>query len=112
MTTSKANKADNEIPAAPQRDAATEAKIQFQRELKQKGNDCLQSNNKKGFEDAHAIYTQALEEGEFDGELTSQIYSNRSHVSLMLRKNVEAVDDARKAIKANPKNVKPYWYFF
>merc|ERR1712196_188589 len=27
----------------------------------------------------------------------------------MLRNNVDAVDDARKAIKANPRNIKPYW---
>eukprot|EP00400_MALV-I_sp_L67-5_P000689 gene689-734_t len=86
-----------------------EAKIALQRSLKQKGNDCLQANNVKGFKEACEIYTQALDEGEHDLELTSQLLSNRSHVNLMLRKNVEAVDDARNAIRANPRNIKPYW---
>ncbi len=37
------------------------SQIQLQRELKQKGNDCLQNNNKKSFEDAGDFYTQALD---------------------------------------------------
>jgi len=112
MTSSKAVDKNDELPVDMQpvkKDAGTEAKLALQKTLKQKGNDCLQANNVKGFKEAHDIYTQAIEEGELDGELQSQLYSNRSHVNLMLRKNVEAVDDARKAIKANPRNIKPYW---
>jgi len=87
----------------------TKDKIELQQSLKQKGNDCLQSNKKSGFLDDLGFYTQAIEVGEFDKELASQLYSNRAHVHLMLGKNVEAVDDCRKGITANPDNVKCYW---
>ncbi|CAE7615728.1 ttc4 [Symbiodinium necroappetens] len=44
-----------------------------------------------------------------DPKLNAQLYSNRAHVRLLLRQFVEAVDDCRRAIEQDPKNIKAYW---
>lgn len=95
--------------AAPAAATDIKEKIEMQKTLKQRGNECLQTNKKSGFQDALGFYTQALEIGSFDNELNSQVYSNRAHVNLMLNNFVEAVDDCRKGITANAANVKCYW---
>ncbi|CAJ1337100.1 unnamed protein product [Effrenium voratum] len=69
---------------------------------------------KRGFStevdaDHSNIYREGLEVRCSDPVLNAQLYSNRAHVRLLLRQFVEAVDDCRKAIEQDPKNIKAYW---
>ncbi|CAJ1447451.1 unnamed protein product [Effrenium voratum] len=57
----------------------------------------------------HLPLIRGLEVRCSDPVLNAQLYSNRAHVRLLLRQFVEAVDDCRKAIEQDPKNIKAYW---
>lgn len=77
--------------------------------FKKKGNERLKDNTKSGAREALELFTSGLEVRCSDPVLNAQLYSNRAHVRLLLRQFVEAVDDCRKAIERDPKNIKAYW---
>lgn len=76
---------------------------------KKRGNDRLKDGTKSAAKEALDHFTDGLEVKCSDGVLNAQLYSNRAHVRIMLRQFVEAVDDCRKAIELDPKNLKSYW---
>jgi len=77
---------------------------------KKLGNDKLKEGNKTGYISAVECYTRGIAAcGSDASKLRSQLHSNRAHVNILLRKFVDAVDDCRKAIAADPTNIKPYW---
>mmetsp|Transcript_14803 Transcript_14803/g.40923 ORF Transcript_14803/g.40923 Transcript_14803/m.40923 type:complete len:370 (-) Transcript_14803:131-1240(-) len=76
---------------------------------KKRGNERLKSNTKSAAREALECFTSGLEVRCSDRVLNSQLYSNRAHVRMLLRRFVEAVDDCRKAIELDTKNVKAYW---
>lgn len=97
-------------PEAPAADAATLAAAKANAEaLKKKGNDCLKNSTKSAMKEAVECYTAGLEARCEDNVLNAQLFSNRAHAQILLRLFVEAVDDCRKAIKLDPKNMKAYW---
>lgn len=77
--------------------------------FKKKGNERLKDNTKSAAREALEFFTSGLEVRCSDPVLNVQLYSNRAHVRLLLRQFVEAVDDCRKAIERDPKNIKAYW---
>jgi chaperonin cofactor prefoldin len=77
--------------------------------LKKRGNECLKTNTKSSAREAMELFTAGLEVRCDDRVLTAQLHSNRAHVRILLRQFVEAVDDCRKAIETDPKNMKAYW---
>jgi len=77
--------------------------------FKKKGNERLKDNTKSAAREALEFFTSGLEVRCSDPVLNAQLYSNRAHVRLLLRQFVEAVDDCRKAIERDPKNIKAYW---
>eukprot|EP00931_Biecheleriopsis_adriatica_P039871 TRINITY_DN22802_c0_g1_i1.p1 TRINITY_DN22802_c0_g1~~TRINITY_DN22802_c0_g1_i1.p1 ORF type:complete len:375 (-),score=110.85 TRINITY_DN22802_c0_g1_i1:58-1086(-) len=77
--------------------------------FKKKGNEALKAGTKTGAREALDFFTTGLEVRCSDPVLNAQLYSNRAHVRMLLRQFVEAVDDCRKAIAADPKNIKAYW---
>mmetsp|Transcript_35663 Transcript_35663/g.82873 ORF Transcript_35663/g.82873 Transcript_35663/m.82873 type:complete len:355 (-) Transcript_35663:136-1200(-) len=76
---------------------------------KKRGNERLKSNTKSAAREALESFTSGLEVRCSDVVLNAQLYSNRAHVRMLLRQFVEAVDDCRKAIELDPRNVKAYW---
>merc|ERR1712072_375912 len=76
---------------------------------KKRGNDRLKDNTKAAAKEALECFTAGLEVRCEDRVLNAQLYSNRAHVRILLRQFVEAVDDCRKAIEIDPKNMKAYW---
>jgi len=77
--------------------------------LKKRGNDCLKTNTKSAAKDACEFYTAGLEVRCDDRVLVAQLFSNRAHAQILLKMFVEAVDDCRKAIEIDPKNMKAYF---
>jgi len=77
--------------------------------FKKKGNDRLKDNTKSAAREALELFTSGLEVRCSDPKLNAQLFSNRAHVRLLLRQFVEAVDDCRRAIEQDPKNIKAYW---
>ncbi|CAE7352404.1 ttc4 [Symbiodinium pilosum] len=77
--------------------------------FKKKGNERLKDNTKSAAREALEFFTSGLEVRCSDPKLNAQLFSNRAHVRLLLRQFVEAVDDCRKAIDRDPKNIKAYW---
>eukprot|EP00927_Polykrikos_kofoidii_P059563 TRINITY_DN54711_c0_g1_i1.p1 TRINITY_DN54711_c0_g1~~TRINITY_DN54711_c0_g1_i1.p1 ORF type:complete len:339 (-),score=101.37 TRINITY_DN54711_c0_g1_i1:79-1095(-) len=99
-------------PTAAPADAAAEsvAKARASAEAyKKKGNEKLKTSTKSAAMDAMECFTLGLEVRCSDNVLNAQLYSNRAHVRMLLRQFVEAVDDCRKAIELDPKNMKAYW---
>lgn len=77
--------------------------------LKKRGNECLKSNTKSAAREALEFFTAGLEVHCEDRVLNAQLFGNRAHVRILLRQYVEAVDDCRKAIELDPKNMKSYF---
>ena len=80
-------------------------------QLKAAGNKALQGGDSR---EAVKLYTQGIEAASavkdiVAGTLLSQLYSNRAAVNLTLSKFMEVVDDCRRAISADPTNVKAYY---
>eukprot|EP00928_Gymnodinium_smaydae_P073546 TRINITY_DN56734_c0_g1_i1.p1 TRINITY_DN56734_c0_g1~~TRINITY_DN56734_c0_g1_i1.p1 ORF type:complete len:318 (+),score=104.92 TRINITY_DN56734_c0_g1_i1:72-1025(+) len=97
-------------PAAAAPDAAEAAQAREKADaLKRKGNEALKGGTKSAAKEAFEFFTAGLEAGCSDAVLIGQLYSNRAHVRILLRQFVEAVDDCRKAIASDPKNLKAYW---
>jgi len=88
--------------------AAAEARARAEA-LKKKGNERLKESTKSGAREALDFFTDGIEIRCSDPVLNGQLYSNRAHVRMLLRQFVEAVDDCRKAIESDPKNIKAYW---
>lgn len=95
--------------SAPADPAALAAARSNAEALKKKGNDCLKANTKSAMKEAIECYTAGLEEKCDDAVLNAQLFGNRAHAHILLRQFVEAVDDCRKALKLDPKNMKAYW---
>lgn len=77
--------------------------------LKKRGNDKLKDGTKTAAKEALELFSTGLEVRCNDPVLNAQLHSNRAHVRMLLRQFVEAVDDCRKAIEFDPKNIKAYW---
>mmetsp|Transcript_57768 Transcript_57768/g.151924 ORF Transcript_57768/g.151924 Transcript_57768/m.151924 type:complete len:332 (+) Transcript_57768:80-1075(+) len=77
--------------------------------LKKLGNEALKAGTKSAAREALEAFTSGIEVRCNDLVLNAQLYGNRAHVQIMLRNFVEAVDDCRKAIESDPKNLKSYW---
>jgi chaperonin cofactor prefoldin len=77
--------------------------------LKKRGNDKLKDGTKTAARDALELFSAGLEVRCNDPVLNAQLHSNRAHVRMLLRQFVEAVDDCRKAIEFDSKNIKAYW---
>jgi chaperonin cofactor prefoldin len=90
------------------RDEAAEARTRAEG-LKKRGNDCLKNNTKSAAQEAVECYTAGLEVRCEDHVLNGQLYSNRAHAQILLRQFVEAVDDCRKAIECDARNMKSYF---
>eukprot|EP00913_Durusdinium_trenchii_P009378 g8814.t1 len=69
----------------------------------------IMDNTKSGAREALELFTSGLEVRCSDPVLNAQLYSNRAHVRLLLRQFLLEVDDCRKAIERDPKNIKAYW---
>mmetsp|Transcript_39591 Transcript_39591/g.93287 ORF Transcript_39591/g.93287 Transcript_39591/m.93287 type:complete len:342 (+) Transcript_39591:95-1120(+) len=89
-------------------DAASAARAKAEA-LKKKGNELLKEQKKSSAKEALESFTAGIQVGCSDAVLNGQLYSNRAHVRMLLRQFVEAVDDCRKAIECDPKNLKAYW---
>jgi chaperonin cofactor prefoldin len=100
--------AEGKAEAAASNDEAGEARTRAEG-LKKRGNDCLKNNTRSAARDAAECYTAGLEVRCEDRILNAQLYSNRAHARILLRQYVEAVDDCRKAIEIDPRNMKAYW---
>mmetsp|Transcript_98006 Transcript_98006/g.211265 ORF Transcript_98006/g.211265 Transcript_98006/m.211265 type:complete len:337 (-) Transcript_98006:33-1043(-) len=94
--------------AAPQADPVAEARARAEA-LKKLGNEALKAGTKSAAREAQEAFTSGIEVKCTDPVLNAQLYGNRAHVRIMLRQFVEAVDDCRKAIELDPKNLKSYW---
>lgn len=95
-------------PPAQSADEAAERKARADG-LKKRGNECLKNNTKSAAREAMEFFTAGLEVHCEDRVLNAQFFSNRAHVRILLKQFVEAVDDCRKAIDIDPKNMKAYW---
>lgn len=94
----------------PDGEAAAAAELQASAEgFKKRGNERLKENTKSAAREALELFTSGLEVRCSDHVLNAQLHSNRAHVRMLLRQFVEAVDDCRKAIDCDPKNIKAYW---
>eukprot|EP00448_Togula_jolla_P022279 CAMPEP_0170586598 /NCGR_PEP_ID=MMETSP0224-20130122/9830_1 /TAXON_ID=285029 /ORGANISM="Togula jolla, Strain CCCM 725" /LENGTH=360 /DNA_ID=CAMNT_0010910155 /DNA_START=6 /DNA_END=1088 /DNA_ORIENTATION=+ len=76
---------------------------------KKKGNERLKDGTKSAAREAMECFTLGIEVRCNDAVLNGQLYSNRAHVRILLRQFVEAVDDCRRAIEYDPRNMKAYW---
>jgi len=95
---------------AEEAEKASAAELRSRAEAhKLKGNEKLKANTKTAAREALECFTTGLEVRCSDNVLNAQLYSNRAHVRILLRQWVEAVDDCRKAIDSDPKNMKAYW---
>jgi len=77
--------------------------------FKKKGNDRLKDGTKSAAREALEFFTMGLEVRCSDTVLNSQLFGNRAHTRMMLRQFVEAVDDCRKALELDSKNIKNYF---
>eukprot|EP00747_Dinoflagellata_sp_TGD_P168715 gnl/TRDRNA2_/TRDRNA2_195771_c0_seq1.p1 gnl/TRDRNA2_/TRDRNA2_195771_c0~~gnl/TRDRNA2_/TRDRNA2_195771_c0_seq1.p1 ORF type:complete len:367 (-),score=128.96 gnl/TRDRNA2_/TRDRNA2_195771_c0_seq1:75-1175(-) len=90
--------------------AAAAAELRAKAEaFKLQGNERLKGNTKSSAREALDCFTRGLEVHCSDLVLNAQLHSNRAHVRILLRQFVEAVDDCRKAIELDPKNLKSYF---
>jgi chaperonin cofactor prefoldin len=89
-------------------DEAAQARVRADG-LKKRGNESLKANTKSAAREALECYTAGLEVACDDRVLNAQLLSNRAHARILLKQYVEAVDDCRKAIEMDPKNMKAYW---
>jgi len=76
---------------------------------KLQGNRRLKDGGKMATKEALECFTAGLEVMCNDDILNAQLYSNRAHARMLLRQFVDAVDDCRKAIGLDPRNLKAYW---
>lgn len=97
-------------PAEGAADAVDAAELRAKAEAcKKQGNERLKTNTKTAAREALDCFTRGIELHCSDLVLNAQLYSNRAHVRMLLRQFVEVVDDCRKAIELDPKNIKAYW---
>ena len=79
-------------------------------ELKRKGNDALKyKQNKLYVRKAVQQYTLALLETFEDAKLRAVIHGNRAHAALLLGNDGKALEDAKKCVALDPKNVKGWF---
>lgn len=107
-----ATSAPIDVPQQPEAedDAAAAAELRASAEgFKKRGNERLKENTKSAAREALELFTSGVEVRCSDHVLNAQLHSNRAHVRMLLRQFVEAVDDCRKAIASDPKNIKAYW---
>uniref|UniRef100_A0A0G4GEH0 Uncharacterized protein n=1 Tax=Chromera velia CCMP2878 TaxID=1169474 RepID=A0A0G4GEH0_9ALVE len=99
----KGNEGDDETQAA--------SRLKIAQEHKAKGNEEFQKGTKASLEAAVGLYTRALDLLQSDGDInmSASLFANRAAALLKLNKLTEAVDDCRRAISLDPKNIKPYW---
>ncbi|KAJ8558201.1 hypothetical protein K7X08_004967 [Anisodus acutangulus] len=74
-------------------------------QLKEKGNEYVKMG-KKHYSDAIDCYTRAINQNALSDAEQSILYSNRTHVNLLLGNYRRALQDAEGATKLNPSNVK------
>ncbi|CAI0386284.1 unnamed protein product [Linum tenue] len=77
-------------------------------ELKEQGNQYVKMGNKH-YSEAINCYTRAINQQALTDSETSLLYSNRSHVNLLLGNYRRAITDAEEAIKLCPSNVKAFY---
>ncbi|XP_026457902.1 tetratricopeptide repeat protein 4 homolog isoform X1 [Papaver somniferum] len=77
-------------------------------ELKDKGNEYVKMG-KKHYSDAIDCYTRAINQKALTDSDTSIVFSNRSHVNLLLGNYRRALNDAEEGIKLSPSNVKAHY---
>ncbi|CAL1357113.1 unnamed protein product [Linum trigynum] len=77
-------------------------------ELKEQGNQYVKMG-KKHYSEAINCYTRAINQQALTDSETSLLYSNRSHVNLLLGNYRRAIMDAEEAIKLCPSNVKAFY---
>jgi len=94
--------------AAPTDDEAEQLRVRADAH-KRRGNERLKDGTKSAAKEALQCFTDGLEMRCSDPVLNAQLYGNRAHVRILLQQFVEAVDDCRRAIEADPKNMKAYW---
>lgn len=79
-------------------------------ELKRKGNDALKyKQNKLYVRKAVQQYTLALLETFEDTKLRAVIHGNRAHAALLLGNDGKALEDAKKCVALDPRNVKGWF---
>eukprot|EP00386_Alphamonas_edax_P016319 GDKI01049824.1.p1 GENE.GDKI01049824.1~~GDKI01049824.1.p1 ORF type:complete len:324 (+),score=115.17 GDKI01049824.1:47-1018(+) len=76
--------------------------------FKDRGNDAFKKG-KAGYDDAIRYYTRGLEVQCADRKLNSVLFSNRAAVRLNMQQYTEAVDDCRKALGLDDKNIKAFY---
>lgn len=76
--------------------------------LKDQGNEFL-ARGKQFYKHALECYTKALAEKVNDPIRTSVYYSNRAAVNLEMGNYARTIDDCKKAIESNPKNLKAFF---
>eukprot|EP00029_Vermamoeba_vermiformis_P007757 TRINITY_DN3444_c0_g1_i1.p1 TRINITY_DN3444_c0_g1~~TRINITY_DN3444_c0_g1_i1.p1 ORF type:complete len:413 (-),score=112.01 TRINITY_DN3444_c0_g1_i1:9-1247(-) len=76
--------------------------------FKEQGNACLQ-RGPKYYKDAAEYYTKAIDQKIQDAVKNSILYANRAQANLLLKNYGKTIEDAKKAIELNPKNVKAYY---
>ncbi|KFK42755.1 hypothetical protein AALP_AA1G035400 [Arabis alpina] len=74
-------------------------------EFKEQGNECVRKG-KKHYSEAIDCYTKAINQGVLSDSETSILFSNRSHVNLLLGNYRRALTDAEEAIRLSPENIK------
>mmetsp|Transcript_19887 Transcript_19887/g.42489 ORF Transcript_19887/g.42489 Transcript_19887/m.42489 type:complete len:389 (-) Transcript_19887:189-1355(-) len=83
---------------------------QMAEHFKNLGNEAFRSStNKVSSQNALMAYTKGLEMDCKDNVLNAVLHSNRAAVSMRIKQNDKAVDDCRRAIKLDPKNMKAYY---
>ncbi|VVA89903.1 unnamed protein product [Arabis nemorensis] len=93
----ESEKADLEAISALKESAAIE--------FKEQGNECVRKG-KKHYSEAVEFYTKAINQGVLSDSETSVLFSNRSHVNLLLGNYRRALTDAEEAIRLCPDNIK------
>jgi hypothetical protein len=63
----------------------------------------------KYYKDAAEYYTKAIDQKLQDAVKNSILYSNRAQANLLLKNYGKTVEDSKKAIELNPKNIKAYY---
>ncbi|CAA0163219.1 unnamed protein product [Arabidopsis thaliana] len=74
-------------------------------EFKEEGNECVRKG-KKHYSEAIDCYTKAISQGVLSDSETSILFSNRSHVNLLLGNYRRALTDAEESMRLSPHNVK------
>ncbi|CAN8295691.1 unnamed protein product [Cochlearia groenlandica] len=74
-------------------------------EFKEQGNECVRKG-KKHYSEAVDFYSKAINQKVLSASETSILFSNRSHVNLLLGNYRRALTDADEALKLCPENVK------